>query len=618
MGWEKIRLNYLNLKILNLAKLVQENFSIYLLVFFLNHSLNIYLFSQIKMWDGLIYVTLQIFLLSFLFSSLICEKNGYFRKLIIFSIIIFLIVIIVFLHVGDEKNLFDKMVINGGFLIGSSFLIGITLFFVNCKYLKLITLIILSLIWVIDVFTLIHYQTPINSTLIIFVLETNIREVIEYLYMNISLLTIFSILIFGYILKYLYFDSSISKKFVPMISKSIIIIIPLSIFFLFQSNFNTSYTNDYRVTIPIVRTLKSVNNAILVRDGYKKFISESKGKSSILANNSKIKNIVLVLGESASRNHLGIYGYRLNTTPYAKELEKLGYLRTFKDVISPFEATSAVMVRLFTFLNYENEENNEYEHENLIDVMKESGYKTYWISNQDYSGTFGNIEMILSERSDNKIFTRLRASEQLNLSAYDEELLPLIDKAQKEKEEKKFIVIHLLGSHCIYNQRYPQNYNKFNKDDISVNRTEEKKQIIAEYDNSILYTDYILNSIFKKFKEEDTLIIYLSDHGEDVFDTRDKIWRTNEKVNKHTVEVPFFILTNDIFNKKYPDKIDQIDKALTRPYMTDDFIHTILDLADIKTEKFEEKRSIINLNYDSTRKRIACGDDYDLELKDKD
>ena len=52
-------------------------------------------------------------------------------------------------------------------------------------------------------------------------------------------------------------------------------------------------------------------------------------------------------------------------------------------------------------------------------------------------------------------------------------------------------------------------------------------------------------------------------------------------------------------------------------YMTDDMIHTVMDLADIKTAEFDPTRSIVNDKFNAQRPRIFDGMDYDTEIKNK-
>lgn len=50
--------------------------------------------------------------------------------------------------------------------------------------------------------------------------------------------------------------------------------------------------------------------------------------------------------------------------------------------------------------------------------------------------------------------------------------------------------------------------------------------------------------------------------------------------------------------------------------MTDDMIHTVMDIADIKTAEFDPTRSIINAKFNDKRPRIFDGMDYDKEIKE--
>jgi len=81
------------------------------------------------------------------------------------------------------------------------------------------------------------------------------------------------------------------------------------------------------------------------------------------------------------------------------------------------------------------------------------------------------------------------------------------------------------------------------------------------------------------------------------------------------LEIPMIIWASDKFKEKYPEKWQRIQAAVNRPYMTDDMIYTVLDLADIKTPEFNPAKSIVNPGFDATRKRMNQGRDYDTQIK---
>ena len=90
-----------------------------------------------------------------------------------------------------------------------------------------------------------------------------------------------------------------------------------------------------------------------------------------------------------------------------------------------------------------------------------------------------------------------------------------------------------------------------------------------------------------------------------------------ENPTHHMIEIPVIMWASEKFRTKYPEKWEQIKKAADRPYMTDDMIHTVMDLADIKTAEFDPTRSIVNDNFNAQRPRIFDGMDYDAEIKNK-
>lgn len=82
------------------------------------------------------------------------------------------------------------------------------------------------------------------------------------------------------------------------------------------------------------------------------------------------------------------------------------------------------------------------------------------------------------------------------------------------------------------------------------------------------------------------------------------------------LEIPFIIFVSDKLKNSNPDLIENIKNSVNNPYMTDDVIHTILDILNINTPDFDKTRSIINPNFNKNRKRILIdGKDYDASLK---
>jgi heptose-I-phosphate ethanolaminephosphotransferase len=168
-----------------------------------------------------------------------------------------------------------------------------------------------------------------------------------------------------------------------------------------------------------------------------------------------------------------------------------------------------------------------------------------------------------------------------------------------------------MGSHVRYLNRYPKDFEKFSSRDEDIPYADYKKRIRSEYDNSVLYNDSIVGAIVSRFVTDETLLIYLSDHAEEVYDIRDYNGRSMENLSRQMVEIPFMIWMSDSFIDNFPYKKDLIKASSTRPYMTDDVIHTILDITDISTNDYEPRRSVISPDFNADRVRRIGDKDYD-------
>lgn len=463
------------------------------------------------------------------------------------------------------------------------------------------------ILFVIELFLLKNFNYLISPPVVQILLETNKNEAMEFLqtYLNIKIFVIIFIICFivKAILKKINKKEKIFKERRKNTLLLKIIKAVFAVVFLIKA---VDIKSDLKI-FSFNRVLKSIEAGMENIKEYKE-ISENLDKNiiSIISNNSEIKNIILIIGESTGRKHMGLYGYPIETNPLLKKLEKSGNVYKFTDTISPHAHTIPSIKKILTFYNFESTK-KWYEYNNIIDIMKKAGYETYWFSNQESSGVYGNLSAALGSRSEIIKFTNLKSSGSESENLYDEEVVKLSDKYIKNGLNKKFIIYHLLGTHAKYRNRYPEEFSVF----------ENKNHNIAEYDNAVLYNDFVINEIISRFKNEETVLFYVSDHGEEVDDFRNFRGHSEENGSRYMIEIPFVIYFSDKFKEKYPEIIKDIEKSLNVPYMTDDLIHTILDIVQIKTEEFDETRSIINEKYNSSRKRIFSGKDYDTYWKNK-
>lgn len=355
----------------------------------------------------------------------------------------------------------------------------------------------------------------------------------------------------------------------------------------------------------------------------------------ITKNNSVIPKVVLIIGESTQRNYMSLYGYPLQTTPRLQELHNNGNLIVFRDVVAPHAHTNESLKEVLTFSDYENRQTPWYKQQNIIDIMRFAGYKTFWLSNQESFSVYGNAVESLSRRADITHFSRIMDSyTSINGVLYDGVLLSMLDNTlrQYNNENKTFYILHIMGTHSTYKARFPETFDKFNKNDLINNHlntlapypktshtllSNYQLQIKLDYINAIYYNDYIVSEIMKRFQNDDAIVIYFSDHGEEVCDFSNFVGHSDSSISRFMAEVPFMIYMSDSFKQKHKDLAQRIINAQTLPFMNDDFIHAFLDIIGIETQDSILSKSLFNKHYNAIRKRIVANKNYDKELKNQ-
>lgn len=328
---------------------------------------------------------------------------------------------------------------------------------------------------------------------------------------------------------------------------------------------------------------------------------------------SRVKNIVLIIGESLQRGHMSLYGYGVRTTPLLEGLEASGNLIKFSDTISPYATTNQVLMRLLNFSNYESERQKAWFRSlNIIDMFSLSGYRTFWISNQEAFGAHALSAKSAADRADGETFlSKSNLYETVRIKP-DGALLPLINQAKAGQSERNFYVIHLIGNHMDYSLRYPEGFGKFSEADVKAKLTSDQKKVVAYYDNSVLYNDFVINEIFKIFSGDDSLIVYLSDHGENLYENG-RLGHGME--SRFSYEIPLLFIASREFLTANATLWQKLEAAKDKPFMSDDLAHLLADIIGAAPLELDARRSPIRADFNTSRKRIVGESDYDEKLK---
>ncbi|MCR5029974.1 MAG: lipid A phosphoethanolamine transferase [Selenomonadaceae bacterium] len=481
---------------------------------------------------------------------------------------------------------------------------------------KTALLIVSILMFGMESFVMYTYEALIGAGIVNSVLETNRKEAVEFLQMYVTWRELGAVLLGGVVIFFAWRrlrDVSLSDAWKRSLCRGLMaagLISLVAVLPYYAEFFACELLPAARI---VGATSLAVENAI----AYHRLADAIDTHIDLTENNSEIKNIVFILGESTNRNHMHLYGYYLSNTPHLDEMQAKGEIVAMSDVISPHSTTVEVLSELFTFCDYESDK-SWYEYHNLIDVMNAAGYRTHWLSNQESSGMWGNVAQLYANHSTMHKFTRLRDSLE-DSGILDEELFPLLDEALADASpDRNFYVLHLMGGHGLYYNRYPYAFHKFKAEDVKLQIGERYRDIVAQYDNALYYNDYIVSEIINRFRDKEALVIYVPDHGEAVYDEGGSIaGHLEENPDRHMIEIPVIFWASRKFRDKYPEKWEAIEDAADRPYRTDDMIHTLMELAGIKTEEWNPQKSVVNEEFDASRPRFFGEENYDTQIRGK-
>ena len=318
---------------------------------------------------------------------------------------------------------------------------------------------------------------------------------------------------------------------------------------------------------------------------------------------------VLILGESTARSHMGLYGYERQTTPRLNSISNS--LWTFNDVISPNTHTIESVTKMLTRGNYENLDLTS--KGSIIQLANAAGFKTIWLSNQRPVGVHESlVTKIARSAAEVRFMTTMHGRHNRIL---DQDLLPELDAIlDTPSNQPKFIIVHLSGTHMLYENRYPEDEQVFLDTPNIAYKSYDNYRTVNHYDNAVLYTDFIINNIIQKIKglETKSTVLYLSDHGEELFQDADFSGHNEDVATKSMYDIPFFLWQSDIYKK---------DKSLTfhanRKYMADDFFHTMAHVLQISSTMVDTTRSIFSKSFKIRPRLVLTGQDYDTLFDQK-
>lgn len=307
----------------------------------------------------------------------------------------------------------------------------------------------------------------------------------------------------------------------------------------------------------------------------------------------KPRLVVLVVGETARAMNFTLNGYERETNP---ELRKLGVIN-FPEVASCGTSTAVSLPCMFSmFPRAEYTERRGREYENLVDVLNRAGVRVIWRDND--SGGSKNVADRVGEERLYDAFVEGMCNEG---GCHDSILLKDIDERLAEAEPGRdiLVVLHQKGSHGpSYYLRYPPEFMKFTPECRSSDlRQCTREEIVNAYDNSILYTDFILGNVAEKLREYggryDVAMLYVSDHGESLGEYGLYLHGIPYMIAPaEQTHVPMVMWIDEGSARGFGISTEKLGEIARQGCSHDNLFHSVLGLMGVETSVYEEPLDI--------------------------
>ena len=492
-----------------------------------------------------------------------------------------------------------------------------------------------------EVFSMLCYQSPYSMTVLQLLLETNEREATEFLrghgvagQLALATAITFATMLIGFFANLSFRHLARKSPFVSYLSFFILILSAACQMYSYYRLFQ-AYTADVTMTIaenkymplrnsPFIRFFYGhALNVVSTKELGKLIQTVRRTEVDSCSHRSSI--IILLIGESYNKYHSPLYNPEArHTTPHLCRLREQDNLIVYDNAIAPYNVTSKTFRHMFS--TYYPGCGREWVDCTLFPaVFRRAGYHVWFITNQ-FAGEENNKDH--HDHAGGTIFNQSELRQlqfsYMNTEAtrFDMELLSQLPPAETLAAQPSLLIFHMIGQHEDYRERYPESYNHFTADSIRNPYTDEKgRQIVAEYDNATLYNDAVVTNLLQKYSSQDVVAIYLSDHGEEIYDWRNSCYRTNSdqmtpEIARYQYEIPLLFYVSDSYKANHPDLLGEIQTAKHKPFIATLLPFALFHLAGISHADYKPSLDILSPEYDESYPRIIREDvSYDELMK---
>ncbi len=288
---------------------------------------------------------------------------------------------------------------------------------------------------------------------------------------------------------------------------------------------------------------------------------------------------ILVIGEAARSENFALNGYERETTP---RLQRRKNIISYPNIYSQAGTTEVSVPHMISRIAATEKERINTE-KTLPEAFHEAGYQTAWITNQSH--------ILCTERILATVDKRFESGKDMSVTNnYDEYLLAPLQKILTNRSTKQFMIVHTMGSHWRYDTRYPSQFELFTPSlgedfRLSMIKPSNRQKLVNAYDNTILYTDYFLDSLISVTEKQQipAVVLYISDHGENLYDNEQElILHGNYSASKWLYHVPLIVWYSDAYEALYPEKVAALHAHVNSRDNSSVVFHSMIDAAGLR------------------------------------
>lgn len=471
----------------------------------------------------------------------------------------------------------------------------LTIFF-SYKYILKPVFIILFITSSLASYATINYGIFFDRAMMLNILQTNVHEAGSYFSLKLLLYFVFlgllpSFILFKIKIRY----PKLIKSFIQRIIYIFVLLaITLAIVMSYYKEFSFIGRINNQIQKSIVPVAYIYSTYTYVRDTVFSTPAPyvAMGKNLKYENTSSKKKLYfLVLGETARVQNYSYYGYDRDTNKYTRNFNTIN----FSTVKSCGTATAQSVPCMFSNLTKEHFSQKAVENrENIIDIIKKAGFDVTWVEND--GGCKGVCQRVKTIEIDPKESKKYCSQG----TCHDEIMLKYAQELSDNIKNDTFVAFHIIGSHGPkYFERYPKEFEVYTPNCSRADvESCTKEQIVNSYDNTILYTDYVISKLIEILNNKPqytTALLYVSDHGESLGENGLYLHGTPYSIAPdEQTHVPMQIWLNQASAKELNISIDKLKAKEHNNYSHDNLFHTLMGLTQIRSDEYNPKLDIIN------------------------